>query len=459
MDVEFDGKQVLVVGMARSGLAAADLLSKNRAKVRVSDTRSRDQLAHEIQKLEEAGLPYEVGGHRLESFLEADVIVVSPGVPLDITELKVARELGKLILSELELACRFLRGKIIGITGTNGKTTTTSLVGEILKTAGFRVQVGGNIGTALSTLVEPSTPETLNVVEISSFQLEAIHSFRPDIAVILNITPDHLDRHKNFADYIRVKLNIFRNQKPSDFAVLNREDINLSGISGTIRADTWWFSNRQNVESGTGVDGSQLVFRRENKVEVQVPLVKIQLRGSHNLENIAAAITVARLVGAAPATVVDAVSRFKGVEHRLELVDEIHGVKFYNDSKATNVDATIKALEAFESGLILILGGKDKGSDYTVLRCLISARVKTIILLGEASAKIRGQLEGTVPIEQANSMREAVDIGFQFARQGDTVLLAPACASFDMFQNFEHRGHVFKEAVQQLKETVSSRSV
>lgn len=213
MDVEFDGKQVLVVGMARSGLAAADLLSKNRAKVRVSDTRSRDQLAHEIQKLEEAGLPYEVGGHRLESFLEADVIVVSPGVPLDITELKVARELGKLILSELELACRFLRGKIIGITGTNGKTTTTSLVGEILKTAGFRVQVGGNIGTALSTLVEPSTPETLNVVEISSFQLEAIHSFRPDIAVILNITPDHLDRHKNFADYIRVKLNIFRDRK------------------------------------------------------------------------------------------------------------------------------------------------------------------------------------------------------------------------------------------------------
>jgi UDP-N-acetylmuramoylalanine--D-glutamate ligase len=459
MDVEFDGKQVLVVGMARSGLAAADLLSKNRAKVRVSDTRSRDQLAHEIQKLEEAGLSYEVGGHRLESFLEADVIVVSPGVPLDITELKMARERGKPILSELELACRFLRGKIIGITGTNGKTTTTSLVGEILKTAGFRVQVGGNIGTALSALVEPSTPETLNVVEISSFQLEAIHSFRPDIAVILNITPDHLDRHKNFAEYIRVKLNIFRNQKSSDFAVLNREDLNLSGISGTIRADIWWFSNRRNVESGTGVDGSQLVFRRENKVEVQIPVEKIQLRGSHNLENIAAAITVARLVGAAPATVVDAVSRFKGVEHRLELVGEIHGVKFYNDSKATNVDATIKALEAFESGLILILGGKDKGSDYTLLRCLIPTRVKTIILLGEASAKIRGQLEGTVPIEQANSMREAVDIGFQSARQGDTVLLAPACASFDMFQNFEHRGHMFKEAVQQLKETVSSRSV
>jgi UDP-N-acetylmuramoylalanine--D-glutamate ligase len=458
MNVDFDGKQVLVVGMARSGLAAAELLCRNGAQVKVSDTRSRQQLAREIQKLEKAGLSYEVEGHRLESFLEADVIVVSPGVPFDIPELREAREVGKRILSELELACRFLRGKIIGITGTNGKTTTTLLVGEILKTAGFRVQVGGNIGTALSTLVESSTPETLNVVEISSFQLESIHSFRPDIAVILNITPDHLDRHKNFEDYVRVKLNIFRNQKPSDLAVLNREDPNLSGIPGTIRAETWWFSNRRKVKSGTGLDGPQLVFRRENKVEIQVPLERIQLRGSHNLENIAAAITAARLAGAAPAAVVDAVSCFKAVEHRLELVAEIHGVKFYNDSKATNVDATIKALEAFESGLILILGGKDKGSDYTVLRSFIPDRVKMIILLGEASAKIRDQLEGMVPIEEANSMPDAVDRGFQLARQGDTVLLAPACASFDMFQNFEHRGLVFKEAVQQLKQTVSARS-
>ncbi len=459
MSLELSGKQVLVVGMARSGLAACALLSRQGARVRITDSRSPDQLEREVRGLEEKGIVCESGGHRLESFLEADLIVVSPGVSLRIPELVKAQAAGKQILSELELAYSFLRGRMIGVTGTNGKTTTTTLIGEILKEAGEHVQVGGNIGTALSSLVESSTPTTWNVVEISSFQLEAIRFFRPDIAVVLNITPDHLDRYKSFQEYAGTKLKIFRNQQESQFAVLNLEDPSLSGLSGSIGSTIRWFSNRRKVEMGTGLENNQLVFRQTGQAEVAIPLEKIQLRGRHNLENVAAAVTAARLAGAPPAIILDTVTRFTGVEHRLEMVAEYQGVRFYNDSKATNVDATIKALEAFDSGLVLILGGRDKGSDYTAIRPLLERRVKAIILLGEASDKIRGQLKGSVPMHQANSMTEAVHIGFQLAQRGDKVLLAPACASVDMFQNFEHRGKVFKEAVRELSEARSEQSM
>ena len=445
------GKKVLVVGMARSGLSAAEFLWKKGAQVNVSDRRSERELEKEIGFLRGREISYEVGEHRERSFASADLIVVSPGVPLRLPQLQQAIGAGKEVISEIELASRFLQGKVIGVTGSNGKTTTTSLIGEILRTAGFQVQVGGNIGITLTSLVDQSSPETVNVVELSSFQLEAIPTFRPDVALVLNITPDHLDRYDSFVAYAHAKLNIFKNQTDFDLAVLNFEDQTLRKSLDTIGSRKFWFSTHNEVEQGTYFDGKDLVFRLGDKREGVISKESIQLRGKHNLENIAAAITAARLVNAASGKIAQAVMHFQGVEHRLELVAEIEGVKFYNDSKATNTDATLKALEAFETGIVLILGGRDKGSDFTVLSSLIKERVKHLILLGEASEKIRLQLSGIVPMLQAASIDEAASLAFKQAAKGDVVLLAPACASFDMFQNYEHRGREFKESVTQLK--------
>jgi UDP-N-acetylmuramoylalanine--D-glutamate ligase len=296
------------------------------------------------------------------------------------------------------------------------------------------------------------------VIEVSSFQLEAAPSFRPDVAVILNVTPDHMDRHGNFRSYAETKLSILKNQSASDMAVLNLEDPTLSGLDQSIRAETFWFSNRREVDDGTGFNGEQLVFKKRGNREVIVPGKSVLLRGSHNLENVAAAVTASRLAGASASGINAAISRFEGVEHRLERVTEIEGVMFYNDSKATNVDATIKALLAFDSGVILILGGRDKGGDYSVLGPLVRQRVKAIVLLGEASGKIQSQLEGIVPIHRVTSMQEAVKTGFKLSDRGETVLLAPACASFDMFLNYEARGRAFKEAVNSLR-VVNARGV
>jgi UDP-N-acetylmuramoylalanine--D-glutamate ligase len=446
------GKNVLVVGMARSGLAAAEFLSKRGARVKVSDKRTEKELDTEIEFLRRHDIGYEVGGHVEDSFLSADLVVVSPGVPLRLSLLQKASQSGKEVISEVELASRFLKGRVIGVTGSNGKTTTTTLVGEMLKTAGFSVQVGGNIGTALTSLVDRSTPETITVTELSSFQLEAIPTFRPDVAVVLNITPDHLDRYDSFEDYARAKLNILRNQRLSDFAVLNLEDEILRRSGKSIGSQPYWFSTKSEVTQGTYLNRNQFIFRWGTRKETVTSLEGIQLPGRHNLENVAAAITAARLLNAASTQIAEALRQFRGVEHRLELVAEINGVKFYNDSKATNTDATIKALESFEGGILLILGGRDKGSDFTVLSSLIQERVRNLILLGEASEKIRQQLNGTVPMAQAESLEEATRMAFERASPGDVVLLAPACASFDMFQNYEHRGRVFKESVRRLME-------
>jgi UDP-N-acetylmuramoylalanine--D-glutamate ligase len=446
------GKDVLVVGMARSGLAAAEFLSKRGARVKVSDKRTETELDTEIEFLRRHDIGYEVGGHVEDSFLNADLVVVSPGVPLRLSLLQKASQSGKEVISEVELASRFLKGRVIGITGSNGKTTTTTLVGEMLKTAGFSVQVGGNIGTALTSLVDRSTPETITVTELSSFQLEAIPTFRPDVAVLLNITPDHLDRYDSFEDYARAKLNILRNQRLSDFAVLNLEDEILRCSGKSIGSQPYWFSTKSEVIQGTYLNRNQFIFRSGTQKETVTSLEGIQVPGRHNLENVAAAITTARLLNAASTKIAEALRQFRGVEHRLELVAEINGVKFYNDSKATNTDATIKALESFECGILLILGGRDKGSDFTVLSSLIQERVRNLILLGEASEKIRQQLNGTVPMAQAESLEEATRMAFERASPGDVVLLAPACASFDMFQNYEHRGRVFKESVRRLME-------
>jgi UDP-N-acetylmuramoylalanine--D-glutamate ligase len=450
MNTLLHGKKVLIVGMARSGLSAAEFLWKKGAKVTVSDRRSRQELEKEIGFLREREISYEVGEHREASFASADLIVVSPGVSLRLPQLQQAIRTGKEVISEIELASRFLQGKVIGVTGSNGKTTTTSLIGEILKTAGFQVQIGGNIGVALTSLVDRSSTETVNVVELSSFQLEAIPTFRPDVALVLNVTSDHLDRYDSFEAYAQAKLNIFKNQTNFDLAVLNFEDQTLRRPLDAIRSRKFWFSTDNEVEQGTYFDGKDLIFRLGDKREAVISKESIRLRGKHNLENIAAAITAARLVKATSAKIVQAVTQFQGVEHRLELVAEIEGIQFYNDSKATNTDATLKALEAFEAGIVLILGGRDKGSDFTVLSSLIKERVRHLILLGEASEKIKLQLSGIVPTLQAGSMDEAARFAFKQAAKGDVVLLAPACASFDMFQNYEHRGRAFKESVTRL---------
>ena len=446
------GKNALVLGMARSGLAAAEFLSGKGAQVKVSDKRKEQELQTEIGFLRKLGIGYEVGGHAEGSFLAADFVVVSPGVPLSLPLLKKASQAGKEVISEIELASRFLQGRMVGITGSNGKTTTTTLVGEILKAAGFSVQVGGNIGTALSSLVERSTPETITVVELSSFQLEATPTLRPDVAVLLNITPDHLDRYNSFEEYARAKLNILANQRSSDFAVLNMDDEFLRRFREQAHSEVYGFSTKGEVTRGTYLKGNQLIFASGTEKEMVICLEAIRLRGRHNLENIAAAITAARLVNAPSIKIAETLKQFRGVEHRLELVAEIKGISFYNDSKATNTDATAKALESFDNRIVLILGGRDKGSDFTVLSSLIRQHVRSVVLIGEATEKIGYQLKGTVPMVEAANLDEATQVAFERARCGDVVLLAPACASFDMFQNYEHRGRAFKEAVQRLKE-------
>ncbi len=437
--------------MARSGLSAASFLNKMGAIVKVSESRPRRAVESEIRLLEEQEIDYEVDGHLEETFLDADLIVVSPGVPLKILPLRRAMQAGKEIISELELAWRFLKGRIIAITGTNGKTTTTTLIAEILKANGSSVQIGGNIGVALTSLIETSTSETWNVVEVSSFQLEASPTFRPNIAVILNITPDHLDRYNSFDDYIRAKLDMFENQTEGDFAVLNYEDLVLRQASATVRSKVCWFSSKTEVPRGTYFDGNQLILKDGSGEEAILSKESIPLRGLHNIENIAAAITAASLAQVGSSRIAEAVRSFKGVEHRLEFLGSIQGVQFYNDSKATNIDATIKALEAFEGGVMLILGGRDKGGDFRTLGPFIKQKVKGVVLLGEAAGKIRAQLADSGPMVDAGSMEEAVQLAFEQADMGDTVLLAPACASFDMFQSYEHRGRVFKEVVQKLK--------
>lgn len=417
----------------------------------VSDTRGQRQLEPEIRAMEALGIGCEVGGHRPETFLKADCIVVSPGVPLDQPVLREAAGRGTEVLSEIELAARFLRGRIVGITGSNGKTTTTTLIGEILGAAGFRVQVGGNIGVPLTSLVESSASDSINVVELSSFQLEAVSSFRAHIGVILNVTPDHMDRYPDLAAYASAKLNLLNNQGASDFAVLNRDDRLLRGLAKPPAAGRFWFSTRIPVDRGTCLQGGALVFRQRGRGEPVVRVEDVGIKGLHNLENVAAAVTVARLLGASVQSIRETVACFRGVSHRLEWVREIRGVDFYNDSKATNPASAQRALEAFEQRLVLILGGRDKASDFTVLSRQVSRRVKGLVLLGEASRKIESQLGGTAPVTRAASMEEAVRLAFGQADRGEVVLLAPACSSFDMFRDYEDRGNVFKEAVHRLQ--------
>lgn len=428
-------------------MASALFLKSRGARVTVSDAKSEDQLREEIPALLDQGIAVETGGHGERTFQNQDLIVVSPGVPVDSQALNQARTLGAPVIGEIELAAQFLPGPIIAITGSNGKTTTTALVGEILAKSGLKTAVGGNIGTPAISLVSQVTAETAVVLEVSSFQLETIQTFRPKIAVVLNITPDHLDRHRTLAAYVDAKARIFENQTSEDFAVLNADDPTCVELAGRTGAQVFWFSRKREPEQGAFVRQAQITFRRGNTDTEVIPVAEVPLKGAHNIENVLASICAAALMGCDPERIRDAVREFKAVEHRLEYVATMRGVEYYNDSKATNVDATVKALESFPGNIHLILGGKDKDSDYTALNDLLRERVKCVYTIGDAAEKIESHIRGAATVVPSGRIESAVKQAAASATPGDVVLLAPACASFDQFQNYEHRGRVFKELV------------
>jgi UDP-N-acetylmuramoylalanine--D-glutamate ligase len=405
--------RVLVVGMGKSGIAACELLKRLGDEVVATDAAMPPEAALRLR---------EIGVAVAEGFPDADLTVISPGVPADLPELR-----GRNVIGDLELASLHIQGPVLGITGSNGKTTTTALTGHILTHAGIANQVGGNIGVAPAAMVATSRPDQWNVLEISSFQLETTRDFRPDIGVCLNVTPNHLDRHHTFAAYAAAKARMFANQSEADAKVLNAKDDTCRSYASIGAGAVHWFN--------------------EGPLAYATPL-----RGRHNQENIDAACVATRIAGALPAAILAAVATFPGVEHRLEFVRELDGVRFYNDSKATSVDATLKAIAALDEPLWIILGGKDKGSDYRPLVPALRGRARRVLLVGAAAEKIAAQIGAELPVEHCGTIEAAVAVANREAARGDAVLLAPACASFDQFRSFEHRGEVFKEIVRGLRE-------
>jgi len=448
---------VLVVGLARTGVATALFCAGHNAIVTATETRAESELGDAPAKLRAAGVVLELGGHAEKTFLAQDLIIPSPGVPADDAFLLKARSKGITIWSEIELAYRFLEGKLIGITGSNGKTTTTTLVHHILRAAAMPAYLAGNVGTPLISEVEKMDAGSVAVAELSSFQLELIEKFRPNIGVLLNLTPDHLDRHKTMEAYAAAKARIFENQTELDAAILNADDA-ASAKYAPKKPQVFWFSRKKHVTNGACLQGEEIVVVHDGKEEPVMRSAEIPLAGAHNLENALAAVIIARLAGVDAASIAKAVKSFAGVEHRLEFVADIRGVRYYNDSKATNVDATLKALEAFPGRILVILGGKDKGSDYTVLQKPLRERAILALLIGAAADKIEKQIAGSVAIERAGILERAVEAASLAARSGDVVLLAPACASFDQFENYEHRGRVFKQLVRALEKSSAGTS-
>jgi UDP-N-acetylmuramoylalanine--D-glutamate ligase len=444
------GARVVVVGMARSGIAAVDLLIEKGAKVRAVDEKqgTGDRGQGPVKEDGKQGaVPIEPQTEA--AFVDAELIVLSPGVPADLEIFNSARRRGVRVIGDLELASWYLAGSVIGITGSNGKTTTTALTGHILESSGITAQVGGNIGRPPASMVKTSRADQWNVLELSSFQLETTESFHASIAAALNITPDHLDRHHTFEKYAEAKARLFANQHEGDFAVLNADDPVCKSYAGRSAASTVWFSSTQRVSPGAFLCDGQIILDGDPLM----PASEVPLRGVHNLENTMAAAAMARLAGATHAQIRGAVITFPGVEHRLEFVREVGGVEWFNDSKATNVDAALKAVAAFDGGLWVILGGKDKDSDYTPLAEALRSKARGVLLIGAAAGKIENQLReglGSVEILHSRTIEAAVTEAHARARRSDTVLLAPACASFDQFGNFEHRGREFKRLVRAL---------
>jgi UDP-N-acetylmuramoylalanine--D-glutamate ligase len=447
MTFSVDGKRVTVAGAARSGLAAAELLAVRGAHVTLSDTRAE---LPEGDRLRQLGVELELGGHRTDTFAGADLVVVSPGVPVEQPAVVAARDHGVPVIAEIELASRWLQGRMIAITGTKGKSTTTALTGRILAAAGFKVTIGGNIGAPLSAQVVDSTPDTLHVVEASSFQLETIDRFHPWIAVMLNFSPDHLDRHPTIAAYAGAKARIFENQEPADWAVINADDEPALELARRGRASRRYFGRRTVITDGVAIENEWIVERRPDTTTRLVPLGAVHLLGPHLVTDVMAAAAVGTIAGAAPAAITAAVDGFHGLEHAMEPVGAVGGVRFVNDSKATNVESALRSIESFDRGLVVIIGGRFKGGDLQLLRQPLSLRARAVVAIGEARPLVREALAGAVEVHAAGSLAEAVATAYALARPAGVVLLAPACASFDMFESYAERGRQFKEEVNRL---------
>ncbi|HYN85917.1 MAG TPA: UDP-N-acetylmuramoyl-L-alanine--D-glutamate ligase [Pyrinomonadaceae bacterium] len=452
MTLEVHGKKVLVVGAGRSGVAAARFLAARGAVVALNDRKPLVEWTNDALALKSDGVIGLLSGD-VPSWLldQVELVVLSPGVPTGVIPARYAERAGAEVIGEVELAYRFMRGRTVGITGTNGKTTTTTLVGELLKDSGIPTQVGGNIGTPLVSLADSSRDDGWTVVELSSYQLETIRTFRPSVAAVLNLMPDHMDRYATLTDYGAAKHRIFRNQTEDDVAILNADDRVVSSWASGLRARVVMFSTARELEDGLFLRGGrELVSRTRDGERVLTTRDEMRLKGLHNVQNVLAALAAGLACGASPESMRETVGRFAPVEHRLERVAEIGGVTFYNDSKATNVDAALKALEALadEPGrVVLILGGRGKNAPYAPLAPLVAARARCVVTLGEDAARVEDELKSFAPTTRAADMADAVRRAHEAARPGDVVLLAPACASFDMFTSYEHRGRVFKEEV------------
>jgi UDP-N-acetylmuramoylalanine--D-glutamate ligase len=441
-----EGMEVTVAGAARSGVAAAELLARRGARVTLSEAGDRVDRRDELVA---SGIRVETGGNRPETFAGADLVVVSPGVPPDRPFLAAARSAGVPVIGELELASRWLQGRLIAITGTKGKSTTTTLTGQMLAAAGFRTRVGGNIGLPLSAQVDDSTPDTLHVVEASSFQLETIVSFHPWIAAILNFSPDHLDRHANEAEYASAKARLFENQGPSDWSVVNADDPAAAAIAGGARSARRWFGF-DGVTNGVTVEDGVVVERQDGTLIPLAPVSALQVRGRHILSDVLAAAAISRIAGAEASAIEAAVASFRGLEHAMELAGTVDGVRFVNDSKATNIAAARQSIQSVDRDLVAIVGGRFKGGDFRDLREALRGRARAVVAIGESRPLIAAALGDLLPVHEAGSLRDAVRAAYALARPDGTVLLAPACSSFDMFADYAERGRRFKEEVARL---------
>jgi len=449
--MELKDKKILVVGLAKTGVAVTRFLAQAGAQVTVTDMRDDEALSDVLAELSDLDLTLELGRHVPYSFLMADLIVVSPGVPMDIKPLEMARAQKRRVVSEVELASWFIKAPMVAITGTNGKTTTTTLTGEIFKACGYQTFVGGNIGDPLIDLALSGEEVDRVVVELSSFQLEGIESFRPHVAVLLNLTEDHLDRYHSFQEYIDAKLRIFENQGPDDFAVLNIDDPLVAACASRLKAQLFPMSRFHELQEGISYRDGFITFARKGKV-LRFGTDGFKLKGVHNLDNIMASMASTLLMGCDGDCAYQAVKSFKGLPHRMEFVEEVNGVSYYEDSKGTNVGSVVKSLESFDSGITLIAGGKDKGGSYEPLAKLVSERVSHLVLIGEARQRMKEALGQLTDTRFADTLEEAVDIARRLTEPGGVVLFSPACSSFDMFKNYEERAERFKAAVRAAKE-------
>ena len=438
----------MVVGAARSGIAAAELLLRRGARVLMTERREDFEQA---SALRHAGIEVELGGHSAATFDSADLVVTSPGVPPDEPGLVSARMRGVEVIGEVELASRWLRGRVIAVTGTKGKSTTTTLLGRMIAADGKRALVGGNIGVPLSTQVEDSTPETIHAVEVSSFQLETTTTFRPWIALWLNLAADHLDRHPNVEEYARAKARIYANQRAEDWAVVNLDDPIVMAHSEGIASRRVGFSPLGSSSDGFSVDGEWIVRRTATSAERLVPVSAVELTGRHMVGNVVAAVATASVAGISTSAMVASLKSFRGLEHVMEPSGRVGGVTFVNDSKATNVEAARRSIESFPGRLVALVGGHFKGGDFRDLREALASRGRAVVAMGEAAPLVREALADLLPVIDASSMREAVERGYEAARPDGIVLLAPACASFDWFRDYAERGRAFKEEVERLK--------